>query len=136
MDYKTQTFKVKNSRKASESMEVTFVIMEGPQYTVVPADILHKLGVEAYRDVIIDMYTEDDSLGHDVVEISRKVGEAYFELNGIGATSPVIFGEKEDAVMIGGLTVNSIGLEISFSADTLVPIDLVFGGVVTRQDEL
>ncbi len=111
--------KVKESRKADESMEVKFMIDSGAVYSLVPGKILKKLGVESYREV--DFALADGS------NISRKVGEAYFELNGEGATAPVIFGEKNDEPLLGATTLEAMGLVLNPFTRTLHPMRMLLG---------
>ena len=86
MGITNQYLKVKESRKSPGGVDVDFMIDSGAVYSLVPSKILKKLGIESYRQVSFSLA--------DGSKISRKVGEAFFEMNGEGATAPVIFGEK------------------------------------------
>lgn len=114
-----QVLKVKESRKAAEAVEVNFMVDSGPVYSLVPGEILSKLGAESYREVTFALA--------DGSTISRKVGEAYFELNGEGATAPVIFGEENDEPLLGATTLESLGLVLNPFTRTLHPMRMLLG---------
>ena len=46
----------------------------------------------------------------DATKIQRKVGDAYFEIDGHRGPAPVIFGEKGDESLLGVTTLESLGL--------------------------
>jgi hypothetical protein len=54
--------------------------------------------------------------------IRRRVGDAYFELNGEGGASPVIFGEEDDKPLLGATTLESIGLVLDPFKRRLIPM--------------
>jgi len=121
MGITTTYLKVKESRKSTGEAEVDFMIDSGAVYSLVPGKILKKLGVEAYREVSFALA--------DGSKISRKVGEAYFELNGEGATAPVIFGEKNDEPLLGATTLEAMGLVLNPFTRTLHPMRMLLGGM-------
>jgi hypothetical protein len=63
---------------------------------------LKKLGICPLREV-------DFTLA-DGTTITRRVGDAYFELGGEGGAAPVIFGQEGDEAVLGATTLGSIGL--------------------------
>jgi aspartyl protease family protein len=119
MGITNQVLAVKENRKAKDFVDVTFMIDSGAVYSLVPGKILKKLGIESYREV--DFALADGSI------ISRKVGEAYFELNGEGATAPVIFGEKNDEPLLGATTLEAMGLVLNPFTRTLHPMRMLLG---------
>ncbi len=119
MGITTQYLKVKESRKADESTDVEFMVDSGAVYSLVPGKILKKLGVEPYREVSFALA--------DGSKISRRAGEAYFELNGEGATAPVIFGEKHDEPLLGAITLQGMGLVLNPFTRTLHPMRMLLG---------
>ena len=119
MGITTQYLKVKESRKAKESIDVEFMIDSGAVYSLVPRKILKKLGIDPYRELSFALA--------DGSTISRKVGEAYFELNGDGATAPVIFGEKNDEPLLGATTLEAMGLILNPFTRTLHPMRMLLG---------
>jgi hypothetical protein len=57
--------------------------------------------------------------------IRRRVSDAYFELQGEGGASPVIFGEEGDKPLLGATTIESIGLILGPFKRRLVPIRML-----------
>ncbi len=114
-----QILKVKENRKAIDSTEVNFLIDSGAVYSLVPGDILKRLGCEPYREVVFALA--------DGTTIKRKVGDAYFELNGEGAPAPVIFGEKDDEPLLGASTLEALGLVLNPFTRTLHPMRMLLG---------
>ena len=114
-----QYLKVKEGRKTKESIDVEFMIDSGAVYSLAPGKVLKKLGIEPYREVSFALA--------DGSTISRKVGEAYFEMNGEGATAPVIFGEKNDEPLLGATTLEAMGLVLNPFTRTLHPMRMLLG---------
>jgi len=119
MGITTQYLKVKESRKAIETEDIDFMIDSGAVYSLVPGDVLRHLGVEPYREMVFALA--------DGSKISRKIGEAYFELNGEGATAPVIFGEKNDEPLLGATTLEALALVLNPFTRTLHPMRMLLG---------
>jgi len=121
MGITTQYLKIKESRKSTGEAEVDSMVDSGAVYSLVSGKILKKLGVEPYREVSFSLA--------DGSKISRKVGEAYFELNGEGATAPVIFGEKNDEPLLGATTLEAMGLVLNPFTRTLHPMRMLLGRI-------
>jgi len=102
MGLTTQIVTVRPSRSSRKRQQVEFLIDSGAVYSLVPAGVLHKLGLKPYR-------TESFALA-DGTRIKRKVGDAYFEINGHRGPAPVIFGEKGDEPLLGVTALESLGL--------------------------
>lgn len=95
---------VKNPRQPKEKYESTFMVDSGALYTVVPGKILKKLGIKPQRE-------EEFSLADGTI-IKRKVGSALYEYQGQETAAPVLFGEKEDAQLLGIVTLEALGLTL------------------------
>ena len=119
MGITTQFLKVKEYYKSTDSVDVKFMIDSGAIYSLVPGDILMKLGIVPHREVMFALA--------DGSHITRKVGDAYFELNGEGAAAPVIFGEKDDEPLLGATTLESLGLVLNPFTRTLHPMRMLLG---------
>jgi clan AA aspartic protease len=113
----TQKLTVKEHRKSRRKADVDFLIDSGAVYSLVPAPTLRKLGVEPYRTV-------DFSLA-DGTSITRRVGDAYFELAGEGGAAPVIFGERGDEPLLGATTLESLGLVLDPFKRQLIPMRML-----------
>ena len=69
----TKRFIVKESRRSHKKIEVDFLIDSGAVYSLVPASMLKKIGIRAYKTM--------EFILADGTKIKRKVGDAYFEYN-------------------------------------------------------
>lgn len=117
MGLTNQKLVVKESRRARRKATVNFLIDSGAVYSLVPSPTLKKLGVRPHRQV-------DFSLT-DGRTIRRRVGDAYFELQGEGGASPVIFGEEGDKPLLGATTLESIGLILDPFKRRLIPMRML-----------
>jgi predicted aspartyl protease len=86
MGLTTQVAVVGPSRSSSKRQTVEFLVDSGAIYSLVPGAVLRKLGLRPYR-------TESFTLA-DGTKVKRKVGDAYFEIDGNRGPAPVIFGQK------------------------------------------
>jgi clan AA aspartic protease len=111
------TLIVKETRKAQSSSEVDFMIDSGAVYSLVPGKILDSLGIEPHREVRFSLA--------DGSTIMRRVGDAYFEFNGEGASAPVIYGEEGDSPLLGATTLEAIGLVLNPFTRTLHPMRML-----------
>jgi len=102
MGLTNQIVRVRPRRSARTHQDVEFLIDSGAVYSLVPTPILRKLGLRPYR-------SETFSLA-DGTKVRRKVGDAYFEIDGNRGPAPVIFGEKGDQPLLGVTTLDSLGL--------------------------
>ncbi len=117
MGLTSQRLIVKGSRRARRKAKVDFLIDSGAVYSLVPATVLRKLGIEPHRTVAFSLA--------DGTTITRRVGDAYFELQGEGAAAPVIFGEPGDEPLLGATTLESIGLVLDPFKRRLIPMRMI-----------
>lgn len=96
--------KVRNPSRPNGGYEGVFLVDSGATYTVVPNKILSKLGIKPERE-------EEFSLADGKI-IKRKVGNALYEFKGIRAAAPVLFGEKDDSMLLGVFTLEAMGLSL------------------------
>jgi aspartyl protease family protein len=108
---------VKEHFRARKRAEVKFLIDSGAVYSLVPAETLKRIGIRPHRS--IEFALADGSA------IMRKVGDAYFELNGVGGAAPVIFGEPGDEPLLGATTLESLGLVLDPFKRRLVPMRML-----------
>lgn len=96
--------KVKNPRKPSKFFEGKFLVDSGATYTVVPNEELQKLGIKPER--------EEEFVLADGKIIKRMVGNAIYSFEEIEAAAPVLFGEKDDSLLLGIFTLEALGLSL------------------------
>jgi clan AA aspartic protease len=93
---------VSNPTDRNRARELKFLVDSGAVYSVVPRDILFDIG-------IVPIEVESFSLA-DLTQVEREVGEAAFTFRDRTRTSPVMFGEEGDAILLGVMTLESLGL--------------------------
>jgi clan AA aspartic protease len=108
---------IANPMRPRRMQEVEFLIDTGAIYSVVPERILRSLGIKPDR-------TEEFTLA-DGSHTKRRIGGAIFELDGRRAPSPVIFGEKGDATLLGAVTLESLGLMVDPLKRELRPLPML-----------
>jgi predicted aspartyl protease len=83
---------------------------------MVPRVVLDKVGTGITR-------TRRFKLANGKVE-EFPVGEAYIEVQGIGATSLIVFGPEDSQPLLGVTTLELLGLQIDPISGELKPLDL------------
>jgi clan AA aspartic protease len=94
-----------------------FLVDSGATYTVVPADMLTRLGIKPHskRTFVVA----------DGTERERRFADALFEYRGNKGASPVIFGEPGDATLMGTVTLESLGLLLDPVRRELRPLPML-----------
>lgn len=95
---------VKNPADPSKVYEGNFLVDSGATYTVVPEETLKKLGIKVAGE-------EEFSLADGRI-IKRKVGNALYEYQGQERAAPILFGEKDDSLLLGTFTLEALGLTL------------------------
>jgi len=108
---------IANPARPRQAMDLTFLVDSGAVYSVIPASLLRKLGVKAHskRTFILA----------DGSEITRKIGDVLFRLNGRQGAAPVIFGEKEDSTLLGAISLEALGMALDPMKRELRPLPMV-----------
>ena len=83
-------------------------------YTVIPSALLADLGVKPHRTMTFEL--ADGSL------IERGFGRVWVRLDGGEEVSPVIFGDNDDAPLMGKVTLSTFCLEIDEANERLVAV--------------
>jgi clan AA aspartic protease len=106
-----------NAQNDRRRIDTDMVVDSGAIYSVVPAAILRKIGVEPRR-------TETFWLA-DGRTIRRKMGEVRFEIQGREGVSKVIFGRAGDSPVLGMVTLETLGLSLDPLKPKLHPLKLM-----------
>jgi clan AA aspartic protease len=117
MGLTSQVVSVRPSRSSRRKLNVEFLVDSGAVYSLVPGKVLRKLGLRPYRTVTFTLA--------DATKIHRKVGDAYFEINGQSGPAPVIFGEADDEPLLGATTLESLGLVLDPFKRRLLPMRML-----------
>ena len=88
----------------------------GAIYTLIPSDLLEKVGTRTTG-------ARRFKLANDQVE-EYPVGEAYIEVQGIGATSLLVFGPEKSQPRLGVTTLELLGLQVDPVSGQLKPLEL------------
>lgn len=91
-------------------------------YSVVPGATLRRLGIKPHsvRTFVLA----------DGTEVTRRIGDAIFLIDGNRGASPVIFGEKGDSVLRATVSLESLGLVLDPIRRVLRPLPMVLGSAV------
>jgi clan AA aspartic protease len=94
--------KIANPLKPRRTARVKMLVDSGAGYSMVPRTVLEKLGIKPR--------TTRSFLLAGGSDVERSLSEAKFEFQRESATSPVIFGETDDAALLGMVTLETLGL--------------------------
>lgn len=108
---------VLNPRTGERSEEVTALADTGATLTVVPGDVLRQLGIPTVRRVSLVLA--------DGRRAQREVGEAHVAVNGEPVPCRIVFGEPEDATLVGLTVLEQLGLAVDPVQRRLVPADFL-----------
>lgn len=108
---------IANPARPKRAIELTFLVDSGAIYSVIPAALLRKLGVKPHskRTFILA----------DGSEITRKIGDVAFRLDGRQGAAPVIFGEKEDSTLLGSVSLEALGMVLDPMKRELRPLPMM-----------
>ncbi len=105
---------VGNPDKPEISVKVEFLMDSGNITSIMPAELLEKLGIEST--------IEQEFMLMGGRSTKRKKGTALFKFEGKTAVADVIFGEKGDCVILGSSTLEAMGLMLHRLNREIIPI--------------
>lgn len=117
MGLTSQVVTVRPSRSSRRKVDIEFLVDSGAVYSLAPGKALRKLGLRPYRTVKFTLA--------DGTKLQRKVGDAYFEIDGHRGPAPVIFGEKDDEPLLGVTTLESLALVLDPFKRRLLPMRML-----------
>jgi predicted aspartyl protease len=97
--------------------ELELLVDSGAIYSVVPGEILARLGVEPRREREFGLANATRSV--------RRCGVALFRYGDRDAVAEVIFGEPGDAVLLGAFTLEALGLCLDPLKRELLPLPMI-----------
>ncbi len=110
---------VRSLDNKNKKVEDKFLVDTGANYTVLPLNIVKKLGIKPVKK-------QEFSLADGTI-IKRDMGYAMVEINGENAPTTVVLGEGQDSALIGVITLEGMGLMVHPFERRLVPMKLMLG---------
>jgi clan AA aspartic protease len=110
---------VTNPARPRRSARIEFLVDSGALYSVVPGHILRNLGIRPH--------SERTFMLADGTEITRAIGDASFHFDDHRGASPVIFGQGDDAALLGAVSLESLGLMLDPMKRVLRQLPMVLG---------
>lgn len=101
--------------------KLEFLIDSGAIYSVVPTEVLDKLGIKPIT-------TQTFRLA-DGSKIVRKKGGAVFKYGDRIGVADVIFGEKGDSLLLGAFTLEALGLALDPLKRELIPLPMILAAL-------
>lgn len=101
-----------DDKEFTHAVELNAEVDNGDSTTQIPRDMLAKLNIKPHR-------TRNFTLANGE-EIKREVGLAFVKVLDEYAGGEVIFGEKEDAVILGNSTMQQMGILIDPENEKLI----------------
>jgi predicted aspartyl protease len=111
--------RIANPARPGRGITVRFLVDSGAVYSVVLAATLQRLGIQPHGSRTFVLA--------DGTEITRRIGDAIFIINGDRGASPVIFGEAVAAALLGTVSLGSLGLILDPMKRVLRPLPMVLG---------
>jgi len=99
--------------------KVDFLIDSGAIYSVVPAPVLERLGIQP-------LATQEFRLANGT-KVQRKKGMAVFKYGERIGGADVIFGEEGDSILLGAFTLEALGLSLDPLRRELKQLPMLLG---------
>lgn len=113
------TATVINPANPKRRTRLKFLVDSGAIYTVAPGAVLRRLGIRPRSSRVFTLA--------DGTQITRRIGDALFVIDGEQAASPVIFGEKGDTALFGTVSLEALGFVLDPMKRELRPLPMVLG---------
>jgi len=105
------------AREGGPEQTVRFLIDSGAAYSVLPWRVWHALGLKPKRR--LEFTPADGTI------ICRRLSDCRFTYQDIDVRGPVVLGERNDAALLGVLTLEGMGLVLNPFERTLKPMRLM-----------
>ena len=103
------------ARPGGPPEEIAALVDTGATYTLVPAPILRRLGVEPIG--------RQTFLIADGSRVEREIGQVSIRLDDRSRTTVVVFGDEDAEPLLGAVTLEEFGLGVDPVRRRLVPVD-------------
>jgi clan AA aspartic protease len=108
---------VVNPQDRKRRLDLELIVDTGVIYSLLPRSLLEELGVKPIGRRRFRLASGE------IVEYH--VGEVYIEVEGVGVTSLVVFGEEESIPLLGVTTLELLGFEVDPISGKLKPMELL-----------
>lgn len=108
--------KINNPEESGPGKTVELLVDSGAHYSVIDSRILKKIGIKPRQ-------TEEFEMA-DSQTIRRQIGLARFDFKNRSGFADVVFGEPDDAQLLGVMTLESLGLGLNPIKRKLTPLKL------------
>lgn len=108
-------FIIKNPRQPDQGLELEGLVDTGALYTQVPAELMAQVGIETSSAPAVH-YADGTK---DTVPIAK----ADIALNGVEAATMVLCGKPNSLILLGAVTLESLGLGVDPIHKRLIPIE-------------
>lgn len=119
---------ISNPAKPKRSARLKFLVDSGAVYSVAPASVLRKLGVKPRSRRTFTLA--------DGSQVTRRMGEVLFRFDNQEGTSPVIFGQKDDSVLLGSVSLEVLGFFLDPLKRELRPLPMLLAPQRPRRPSL
>jgi len=110
---------IANPANPAVTEKVDFLIDSGAIYSVVPAPVLERLGIQP-------LATQEFRLANGT-KVQRKKGMAVFKYGDRIGGADVIFGEEGDSILLGAFTLEALGLSLDPLRRELKQLPMLLG---------
>ena len=110
---------IANPANPAVTEKVDFLIDSGAIYSVVPAPVLERLGIQP-------LATQEFRLANGT-KVQRKEGMAVFKYGDRIGGADVIFGEEGDSILLGAFTLEALGLSLDPLRRELKQLPMLLG---------
>src|SRR2546426_12104719 len=101
--------------------ELEAVVDTGSHYTLVPRTIVEELGIRPTRKMAARLANG--------IRIVRDMGQAELSYGALSTVTWVVFGNPGDAVLLGAITLQELGLEVDPTTEMLRETEVYMFGV-------
>jgi clan AA aspartic protease len=108
---------ITNPRTGAQSEAISAVADTGATLSVIPAALLESLGIAKMRSVALILA--------DGRRVMRNVGDVIITVDQESTSCRVIFGEPDDAALLGVTALEQLGLAVDPVQRRLVPTDFL-----------
>ncbi|OGC59510.1 hypothetical protein A3A70_01340 [candidate division WWE3 bacterium RIFCSPLOWO2_01_FULL_42_11] len=115
---------IRNPQDPKRMLEEKFLVDNGATYSLVLANKLKKLGIKPHR--------KQEFVLADGTKVTREIGDAIFEFQGVRAAAPIVFGVKGDEPLFGAFSLKALGLVLDPFQRKIHPAKLFLAKVQPR----